>query len=193
MGGAAALSGLLPRLPADALPRLAPLVAKAAFAVLRTMPEQASEEQELNDVLRAVLKRCVEAHGSAGLQKAADAGDQAAPAGDRDEHAVAPLPGILKQLMDLFVQHLLSSRSSVAVRTAASTGLQVCSGPGVHMCLGLVFVPTLPTPLVRLLCQCRRSPTPRAAQWPTCSNRLPKYWTASWTGGCSQFAASRPR
>lgn len=26
-------------------------------------------------------------------------------------------------------------------------------GLGVHVCLGLVFVPTLPTPLVRLLCQ----------------------------------------
>lgn len=131
VGGAAALSSLVPRLPASALPRLAPLIMKALFVVLRTLPEHAIEEAVLRGVLRTVLQRCVEAGAAAGpdAQDAAGAGHQPASGGDSDHQDAAHLPQLLKQLMEIFVQHLLSSRSSMAVRTAASAGLEVRSSP----------------------------------------------------------------
>ncbi|PRW20721.1 phosphotransferase inositol or phosphatidylinositol kinase [Chlorella sorokiniana] len=99
---------------------------QAVFVVLRTLPEHASEGEELTSVLRGVLQRCIEASGPATLEAedAACAGHQTPPGGDHSEQAAVHLPQLLKQLMEIFVQHMLSSRSSMAVRTAASAGLQ---------------------------------------------------------------------
>ena len=58
LGGIAALECLVPRLPEAALPRLASAASKAVFAVLRILPERASEEAALGSVLRAILQRC---------------------------------------------------------------------------------------------------------------------------------------
>lgn len=156
LGGIAALDTLVPRLPAEALPRLAPMIAKAVFAVLRILPERAQEEQQLSSLLRAVLARCGAAAPNAAPQEpgaaaaaggadadttpaaAAGGGSPAGPPAAGDEpmpDAPAPgsdgkadgaqLPPLLKQLMEIFVQHLLSSRSSMAVRGVASVGLEV--------------------------------------------------------------------
>lgn len=141
----------MPRLPDAVLPRLAPMIAKAVFAALRIMPENAKEEQQMNSVLQAVLLRCGGGEGQAGMsmaaspEAAAEAETQPAGAPSSDEpssleggKAEGPqLPSLLKQLMETFVQHLLSSRSNGAVRAVASAGLQAsacrcplaCCGP----------------------------------------------------------------
>lgn len=137
MGGVAALGSLVPRLPEAALPRLAPLIAKAVFSILRILPEEAREEQELSNVLQAVLRRCcvADAASPTHAQPALDAAPATAAVATSPRAAAGAvgaeqgeglkLPPLQKQLMEIFVQHLLSSRSSTAVRTAAATALQV--------------------------------------------------------------------
>ena len=141
LGGIAALRSLVPRLSSASLPRLAPVAAKAVFAVLRTLPEHSAEEQELAAVLQVLLSQCGAAGGSlSGTQQAciegaaadtsvADAGIGGPMAIDSAAGASVPdaqqLPALLKQMKEIFVQQLLSSRSSLAARTVASAGLEV--------------------------------------------------------------------
>ena len=153
LGGIAALNRLVPRLPPSALPHLAPVAAKAVFAVLRILPEYSIEEQELGAVLQLTLQRCGATGTSMGgtqrqpVQKCHEGSVPSQP--DTDSAVVADLaspctspippnstvgssrldeqamPALLKQMMEIFVQQLLSSRSSLAARTVASGGLQV--------------------------------------------------------------------
>lgn len=137
LGGIAALECLVPRLPMASLPRLGPSVAKAIFAVLRIVPEHASEEQQLGSLLNTMLARCGGTSPAAGADAsgtavrstaAATAPADAVPTDGMSSGSSAEgpqLPPLVKQLMEIFVQHLLSSRSSVAVRGVASNGLQV--------------------------------------------------------------------
>lgn len=146
LGGVAALQHLVPRLPAASLPRLAPLITRAVFAVLRHLPEHAAEEPKLQELLLAVLQRCSSADAAAAAATATPGEGSKAVAPGAGEAAATPssttaagdgaaspgspadglqLPALLKQLMEIFVQHLLSSRSSTAVRMVASAGLQV--------------------------------------------------------------------
>lgn len=137
LGGIAALQRLVPRLPEASLPRLAPSITKAIFAVLRILPEHASEEQQLGNLLQDVLARCsgtppatdvaavgVTVHSTAAVAAPSSAAlsKSSAPGGSAEG---PQLPPLVKQLMEIFVQHLLSSRSSVAVRGVATRGLQV--------------------------------------------------------------------
>ena len=142
LGGVSALECLVPRLAPSTLPRLAPTAAKAVFAVLRILPEHAAEEKHLGSVLQAILMRC--GGGDSPFDVPGTA--QQAVAGSRDTGGgassppVVPaslssstdgkpdaqqLPPLFKQIMEIFVQQLLSSRSSSAVRAAASAGLEV--------------------------------------------------------------------
>ncbi|KAL4854024.1 Transcription-associated protein 1 [Chlorella vulgaris] len=142
LGGIAALNSLIARLPSTSLPRLAPVAVKAVFAVLRILPEQSSEEQLLTAVLQTVLSRC-EVTGTGtflGKQDYQAPGNKHTPAmptspshnlsqqtqqtGANSELDSQPMPSLLKQIMEIFVQQLLSSRSSMAVRSVASSGLQ---------------------------------------------------------------------
>ena len=149
LGGIAALERLIPALPEAALPRLAPMIVKAVFAVLRILPEHAREEQELGAVLQAVLRRCSGSNAAgdaAAAQASLGEGNKVegptkapvpvvsppacTPASEEPSASGSPadalqLPALLKQLMEIFVQHLLSSRSSLAVRAVASAGLEV--------------------------------------------------------------------
>ena len=137
LGGVAALHRLVLRLPAAALPRLAPMAAKALFAVLRILPESAGAEEDLSGVLMALLQRC--GPGEA-VPPAAEAGSvdcSVAPAAVPASDAAVSiklddqrqLPPLVRQMMEICVQQLLSSRSSVAARAVASIGLQASGMP----------------------------------------------------------------
>lgn len=142
LGGIAALECLVPRLPEASLPRLAPSVAKAVFAVLRIVPEHAGEEQQLGGLLQSMLARCGGAPPAAAGTAACPTAAATAPVGAVPTSSVSPgssaegpqLPPLVKQLMEIFVQHLLSSRSSVAVRGVASTGLQASAAAKLTEC-----------------------------------------------------------
>ncbi|KAL4439666.1 hypothetical protein ABPG75_002667 [Micractinium tetrahymenae] len=135
LGGIAALEGLVPRLPASALHRLAPVAAKAAFAVLRILPEGAVEEQKLGSVLQSILQRCGCDGASREAETDAAMGEAPVPA-EHEPHAATAssgsgskperqhLPALPRQMVEIFVQQVLSSRSSMAVRAVAAAGLQ---------------------------------------------------------------------
>lgn len=137
LGGIAALECLVPRLPASTLQRLAPAAAKAAFAVLRILPEGAAEEKKLGSLLQSILRHCgcdVASHVDAATPVGAEAESNAAPApsGSDSKPENQHLPALLRQLMEILVQQLLSSRSSMAVRAVAADGLQVCARASGH-------------------------------------------------------------
>ena len=165
LGGIAALNSLVHRLPASALPRLAPLSAKAIFAVLRVLPELSAEEQQLSDTLQAVLARCcglfqglapsaeqhvaqpVEPAKSVAVASGGEPVSGGSPGSTTVElagavgskAAVSTMPSLLKQMMDIFVQQLLSSRSSLPARTVASKALEVRLGVAAMWCVYLTL------------------------------------------------------
>lgn len=153
LGGIAALECLVPRLPASTLLRLAPAAAKAAFAVLRILPEDAAEEQKLDSLLQSILQQCGCDETQRSSLDAAAGGAVAAEHGPVTSATLTAsgkmserqhLPALLRQLMEIFVQQLLSSRSSMAVRAVSAAGLQVCALDESHnhceCCLFLLHV-----------------------------------------------------
>lgn len=139
LGGIAALECLMPHLHASAMQRLAPAAAKAAFAVLRILPEGSAEEHKLSRLLQSILQHCgcddaFRADTDAVLGEPAPAEHElnaaAALSGQGSKLERQQLRALLRQLMEIFVQQLLSSRGSMAVRAAAAAGLQVCA----HLC-----------------------------------------------------------
>ncbi|PSC74456.1 transformation transcription domain-associated -like [Micractinium conductrix] len=109
LGGVAALHRLVLRLPAAALPRLAPMAAKALFAVLRILPESAGAEEDLSGVLMALLQRC--GPGEA-VPPAAEAGSEIATA--RSTTVSDLLKPIMKAFDSILERRLLPIRSITA-------------------------------------------------------------------------------
>jgi hypothetical protein len=145
LGGLAALSVLLPCLPATNLARSALGAAKAIFAVLRSAPEQPGIEHDVTEVLAALLSRCGAKLNasqlqlpesmmklssntrSIQLQQPSGTPVDVEGLGQGDGHSVLDEQFTLqKPLMEFFVQQLLSSRSTSAARSAALSGLQAC-------------------------------------------------------------------
>lgn len=153
-GAIGALQILVPRIPPQSLPRMAPIAAKAAFAVLRGLPDGANVQEIVGEVLEALLNKCMQAgQVSAPKRDPSTQADLQAPShvtrdarqdGSRDSscpdslklgnHEEEQLPLVLRQLLEINVQQLLSSRSSPTARALAFVGVQVCSShdePGV--------------------------------------------------------------
>jgi hypothetical protein len=203
LGGIAALNTLIARLPSTSLPRLAPVAVKAVFAVLRILPEQSSEERHLSAVLQTVLSRC-EVTGTGtflGKQDYQAPGSKHLPAmpmspthnlsqqtqqtDANSEPDSQPMPSLLKQIMEIFVQQLLSSRSSVAVRSVASSGLQVRAPLCTPVCRAVLYQ--------WCVIFCRRLQSHVALQLLNFCGLSFKLLIASLRGACSQYAASPHR
>jgi hypothetical protein len=140
-GGIGALQILVPRLPTQSLARMAPVAAKAIFAVLRSLPEGANIHDIVGKVLEALLNRCMQAGQITGRQhspssqadleaKQDGSPDIGCPEGFKSGHVEdEQLPVVLKHMLEINVQQLLSSRSSLTARALAFAGLEVCSWP----------------------------------------------------------------
>lgn len=148
-GGIGALQILVPRLPTQSLARMAPIAAKAIFAVLRSLPEGANVQDIVGKVLEALLDRCMQAgritgrqhspSSQAGLEapscatidaKQDGSPDIGCPESSKTGHVEdEELPVVLKHMLEINVQQLLSSRSSLTARALAFAGLEVRSWP----------------------------------------------------------------